>query len=418
MTTTVHQRQSPRLLAGVADYATHLQLFGPTPRLEPGVLIDELERSGLAGRGGASFPAWRKLALAHGSSRSRRRPLVVVNAMEGEPASDKCRVLLTQSTHLVLDGAEIVGTALGASEIVVCIPSNREGLAHRADAASSARDSQLPVTTLRLPPRYVAGEETALAAAIGGDGSLPRYRPDKAIPLQIGGSPVLVHNLETLAHVAFVARYGARWWRTVGSEEAPGTCLITLSGDVSRPGVIEVPTGVPLVDLLSAGVPAAPPQAALVGGYGGSWVGVADFATAYSPAALRAIGASMGPGIVVALSGDGCGVRETARIARYMAVESAAQCGPCLFGLPALASDLEALADGHAGSNVLQRLEFRCWEVDGRGACRHPDGVVRVVRSGLQVFAADVAAHAAGRPCPGSHRPTVLTFPQLEGSGR
>jgi NADH:ubiquinone oxidoreductase subunit F (NADH-binding) len=114
----------------------------------------------------------------------------------------------------------------------------------------------------------------------------------------------------------------------------------------------------------------------------------------------------------VALPITSCGIGETARIARYMATQSAGQCGPCVFGLPAIADDLDLLWAGRADAGLSARLIRRLAEVDGRGACRHPDGVVRLVRTALTVFAADAHAHAQGRPCAGHASPTVLTFPR------
>jgi len=110
----------------------------------------------------------------------------------------------------------------------------------------------------------------------------------------------------------------------------------------------------------------------------------------------------------VVLTRDACGIAETARVARHMAGESAGQCGPCVFGLPAVADDLERLATGSADPSLVARLQMRVASVDGRGACRHPDGVARMVRSALSVFAADAAAHAERRPCAFGGAPTVL----------
>lgn len=134
--------------------------------------------------------------------------------------------------------------------------------------------------------------------------------------------------------------------------------------------------------------------------------------TPYEPDALRAVGATQGVGVVVVIGVSHCGIAEIARIARYMAGESAGQCGPCVLGLPAIADDVERLATGRVDHHLLARLERRMDQVEGRGACRHPDGVVRMVRTGLQVFAADAAAHAAGRPCAAAGGPSVLVLPR------
>ena len=129
------------------------------------------------------------------------------------------------------------------------------------------------------------------------------------------------------------------------------------------------------------------------------WIDGAEAHRGFDDDSLRPIKATTGAGIVVALPLNACGIRETARIVRWMAGESARQCGPCAFGLPALADDLELLASGRRAEQTLSRLQSRASVIEGRGACRHPDGVVRLVRSALEVFAADVVRHANGNPC-------------------
>ncbi len=222
--------------------------------------------------------------------------------------------------------------------------------------------------------------------------------------------PLLVHNAETLAHVSLISRYGARWFREVGTPDCPGTTLVTVSGAVGRPGVLEVSMGTPLSDIIDEALPAGRPAAAIVGGYGGSFVGTADLQVGFSPEELATVGATTGAGVIAVLPPGWCGVAETARVARYMARQSAGQCGPCVFGLPAIASSLEQIwrADAPPDSDAV--LRRRISQVAGRGACRHPDGAARLVSSALRVFADDFAAHAAGRPCHGANRPSVLAF--------
>ncbi len=188
------------------------------------------------------------------------------------------------------------------------------------------------------------------------------------------------------------------WFRRLGTPDAPGTTLVTVSGSVRFPGVVEVELGTPVADILDrAGVVGAL-SAVLVGGYGGAWLDAGRLATPYAPAPLAAAGASSGVGIVIALPTTSCGVAETARVVRYMAGQSAGQCGPCVFGLPTIADDLEQLWAGRADPDALARIERRAGQIDGRGACRHPDGVVRLVRSAMTVFAAD--AHEPRRRAP------------------
>lgn len=232
------------------------------------------------------------------------------------------------------------------------------------------------------------------------------------MPLRIGRRPALVHNTETLAHVALIARHGPGPFLARGMAEEPGTCLVTVSGAVAHPGVVEVDRGTPLWDIALRGRPVEPVQALLVGGYGGAWVGPEHFEMPYASISLRTIGAAAGVGVIVALGETSCGLAESARIARYLAGQSAGQCGPCVYGLPAIADDLAQIARSQGDDRILERLHRRLGEVNGRGACRHPDGAVRLVRSALNVFAGDVARHRRGEPCPYWRRLTTLHFPR------
>jgi NADH:ubiquinone oxidoreductase subunit F (NADH-binding) len=215
--------------------------------------------------------------------------------------------------------------------------------------------------------------------------------------------------------MALIARHGPVPFRARGTIEEPGTCLVTVSGAVAHSGVVEVDRGTPLsnIDMLSR--PVEPVQALLVGGYGGAWVSPDQFGTPYASMSLRTIGATAGVGVIVVLGKPTCGLAETARIARYLADQSAGQCGPCVYGLPSIADDLARLTRGQGDGDSVARLHRRLGEVNGRGACRHPDGAVGLVRSALAVFAADIADHGRGEPCPYWRKPTILRFPQTVG---
>jgi len=187
--------------------------------------------------------------------------------------------------------------------------------------------------------------------------------------------------------------------------------LVTVTGAVAHPGVVEIERGTPLVDIVARATPTASIAALLVGGYGGTWIGPRHFDTPYASIPLRTIGASAGVGIIVVLGAPACGVVETARIARYASLSSSGQCGPCVFGLPSLADDLSRLARGSPDPPLMTRLVRRLEQINGRGACRHPDGAVGMVRSALEVFATDVSAHLRGEPCDHRGRPTQLPLP-------
>ncbi|MGA2836494.1 MAG: NADH-ubiquinone oxidoreductase-F iron-sulfur binding region domain-containing protein [Acidimicrobiales bacterium] len=421
MTATVHR--ADRLLhngaGGHPDPGLDSHLIRHGPLLVPSrddrswshAVWREVAGSGLTGRGGGGFPAAAKWDAV---TRFGRRPMVVVNAMEGEPASAKDRALLAWSPHLVLDGAEVAAALSGAREVIVCVPDDRDPGARSVERAVAERvgaGSGRSWSVLRPPGRYVTGEESALVSWLERRVARPAFRIDRSTPLTLGSRPVLVHNVETLAQVALVARHGSEWFRELGTPDAPGSTLVTVSGAVRNPGVVEVELGTPVREVVDRAGPTEAVAGLLLGGYGGTWLDPALSSTPYAPGPLAAVGATVGAGVLVVLPGSSCGIAETARIARFLAGESAGQCGPCVFGLPAIAEDLEALAAGRADPMVLERIGLRTTAVTGRGACRHPDGAASLVASALGVFARDARAHAAGRPCPGHSVPTVLRFP-------
>jgi NADH:ubiquinone oxidoreductase subunit F (NADH-binding) len=393
----------PRLLHQATgqplSLAQHEVAFASSGR--GGSLLGELEASGLTGRGGANFPTARKVVFV--KEQRGHKKIVVVNAMEGEPASHKEVALLRSNPHLVLDGAQYLATMIGADTIVVCVSRDNTEVINdlsRAIAERASRKQREALIELRTPPgRYVAGEESALAHWLNDNESLPQYRAKRPTVLTVGRAPILVDNAETCANVALIGRYGAHWFRGLGPAHSPGSTLVSLSGAVARPTVLEVALGTPLRSLLPAGAD-TDPQALLLGGFGGTWLDAAHLDSSYDNESLHRYGASVGAGVVVVLPRSGCGIVETQRIVQWMANESARQCGPCAFGLPALAEDLVQIARGSAEApQAFERLIQRGDVIEGRGACHHPDLVVRLVRSAMKVFAVDVSRHLGGDAC-------------------
>jgi NADH:ubiquinone oxidoreductase subunit F (NADH-binding) len=394
-----HVRDLPRLLpAGPpAGLAAHLGQHGPLPpasaRRER--LLAEVGRAGLTGRGGAAFPAARKLAAVAGAA---GQPVVIVNGTEGEPASAKDKVLMTQQPHLVLDGAAVAAAVVAATEvIVVAHHAVRETIERAAAERAAVGLDDTRVVVVTAAEGFVSGEASAVVHWVASRVPAPTTTPPRLAQHGLHGRPTLVHNAETLAHLALIARHGAGWFRERGTPAEPGSLLVTVTGAVSRPGVFEIEPGVAVADVLAmADGPDRPLRALLIGGYFGTWVpwpAAADLP--YSAAGLTAFGATPGAGLVAALPADRCGITEAARLARYLAAESAGQCGPCVFGLAAVAGELTALADNRAGDRGL----LRRWlgQVEGRGACRHPDGAARMIRSALEVFTAEADLHDGGR---------------------
>jgi NADH:ubiquinone oxidoreductase subunit F (NADH-binding)/ferredoxin len=370
------------------DLDRHRAVHGRLYRPRLGRLITMAERVDLRGRGGASFTFARKLRAVgrHGPGADS---VVVVNAAEGEPGSAKDQVLLARAPHLVLDGAVVAAHALESREVVVAVTGNGPG-GRSIRAASAERD--FPVRVVELPERFIAGESGAVIRAINGEPPLPPGRSFHASDAGVDGRPTLLSNAETFAQLALVTSLGVDLYGSVGTPAEPGTVLLTVAGTT----VIEVPLGTPLGTVLArCGTSAG--QGVVTGGYHGSWL--SPSAAAHAPvsrAGLAAAGGMLGAGVVLPLATATCPLGEVARIAAYLAVESAGQCGPCRLGLPAVAAALTALADGTAGP---EGVRDAAGIGQGRGACSHPDGTARFVLSALEVFHHDLTLHETAGGC-------------------
>jgi NADH:ubiquinone oxidoreductase subunit F (NADH-binding) len=335
-------------------------------------LIEAVELAGLRGRGGAGFPTAVKLRAARA-----RRSIVVANGCEGDPLSHKDAALLALSPHLVLDGLQLAAHAIGAGEAVLCLHAASPVLPSVA-AALAERDDRVPVRIAEVPRRYVASEESALVHYLTSGDARPLGKVPRPAERGVRGRPTLVDNVETLAQLALVILLGPHHYR------AERTDLVTVTGAVRRPGVVEVPPGASLAAVLAAaGGEREPVQAVLTGGYGGTWTADLTLGVTGIPA-------------VYALPAGACGLAYTAEVLAFLAAESAGQCGPCVFGLPAIAADFAELLRGGAST---ARLARRTPLLTGRGACAHPDGAARLAAGSLEVFGADVAAHLAGGRC-------------------
>ena len=379
--------------------AEHLRVHGELPRRGAQELIESVERSGLRGRGGADFPTARKLRAV--ASR-RRVSAVVVNGSETEPASAKDRLLLSRMPHLVLDGALRAADAVGAREVIVKLGESAAASLKALEGAVSVRDHRIPIRFVIAPEGYVAGEESAVIHYLNGGPELPTFVPPRPFERGYRGRPTLIQNPETLAQIALVARFGEHWYRELGTSADPGSALVTISGAVAAPGVYELAFGTPMTDLLgAAGGATEPLRALLVGGYFGTWVDAAQaMRLRLAREDLRSVGCSLGSGVLIALGKSACGLHESARVIDYLAEQSADQCGPCTFGLRAIADGVRAVAAGTARERDRERVLRWTSEIRGRGACHHPDGAVRFVASAMSVFADEIERHRV-EPCDG-----------------
>ncbi|HEY3832257.1 MAG TPA: NADH-ubiquinone oxidoreductase-F iron-sulfur binding region domain-containing protein [Acidimicrobiia bacterium] len=379
-------------------------------------LVARAGRARLRGRGGAGFPTATKMQAV---AARRGRAVVVANGTEGEPLSRKDVTLMMWQPHLVLDGAELAAMAVAADTVYVCIERTQTATIAAMERALQERtrceSPSLSISLRTSPPRYVAGEESALVHWLNGGEARPTNTPPRPFESGVGGRPTLVDNVETLAHFAQIAAFGDEWFRQVGTQAEPGTALLSASGAVERPAVYETPLGTRLATLIDHAGPTHGIGAVLVGGYFGGWLDPATAARVrVCDEDLRRAGCGVGCGAVAVLPADGCGVMESARILTWMAHETAGQCGPCVNGLAAIAGTWDAIASGRAGTEHIRQLERWAGQIEGRGACKLPDGAIRFLHSALRVFASDLERHARRAPCLGARRPGLLPVPQSQ----
>lgn len=393
---------APCLVRGLLDapgssYAGHLAAHGPLPHVDLHALVEE---AALTGRGGAGFPTAAKLRSV-ATAATRRAPVVVGNGSEGEPGAAKDATLLVLVPHLVFDGLALVATSLGATSAYLAadpamLPALAAPLAERRDPVG-----------VRLHPAadaFLAGEESALCAAIDGKPPLPRTKFPPVRERGVDGRPTLVLNVETLARLALIAR---------GNHRVAASMLMTRRMEIAGTpwvDVADVPFGSRLGDVLRLD----DAQAVLIGGYAGTWVEARQAADLrLDRAGLAPVGAALGAGVLAALPTDRCGLAETARVVGYLAGQSAGQCGPCLNGLPRIAAALDVLArPGPAPSGMLRDVQRWSGLLPGRGACSHPDATVRLVGSALHVFRDELARHRVGQ-CTGRSAVPFLPVPAV-----
>jgi len=254
---------------------------------------------------------------------------------------------------------------------------------------------------VEAPIGYVAGESTAVVHYINSKDARPVTTPPRMSERGVRNRPTLVQNVDSLAQTALIARHGPDWFKERGRGKNKGTALVTIAGPVSHEGVTEIDLGTPLSELVElAGGLTSTPQAALIGGYFGTWAPISSaWDVPLEPDALKGAGLTFGCGLVRLLDSRSCGVDYSARIMDFLAAGSALQCGPCKYGLADLAAASARLAAFTTKAGDLENLERWCGMVTGRGACRHPDGAAQQMSTAMAVFADDFISHANRDRC-------------------
>ncbi len=362
----------------------------------PDALLERLDASGLRGRGGGWFAASRKWRAVRAEG---GEPLVVANGAEGEPGSFKDRYVMQRRPADVLAGLALAAHAVGAREAVVFLKGSFDAPAAALTAAIAAASlNGLSVEVRRGDDGYVTGEETALLEAL--EGRKPWPRPKPPLPAAVGyrGRPTLVQNVETLARVpAAIA--------DPGTYREGETTLVTIWGDVRRPGVYEVPLGAPLrrvveenaeaveqIGLVFPGGPSTPPLAA------------PDLDVPLDPEALRARGTALGTGAILVVGASACPMALAASAAGFFERENCGQCPPCAVGTASLARILRSVEAGASRARDLRDLREVSSFMSGHGYCAHCRAAAAVATAMARGFADALVAHVGGASCPWPER--------------
>lgn len=369
--------------------------------MSPQDVVQEIKNAGLIGRGGAAFPTglkWEGAAMATDFPK-----YVVCNGDEAEPGTFKDRVMMEEDPHQVLEGLIIAGYAIGANHGYIFIRGEyphafemmkraiEEG--HRAGLLGEnilGSSFTFDVELRRGAGAYICGEETALFEAIEGKRGFPRSKPPYPTTYGLFGKPTVINNVETLANVPLILQMGSEAYRKIGTQKSPGPKLFCVSGDVRRPGLYEVPFGVPLrhlIEDLAGGIREGHQlQAMLIGGAAGTFAGPQHLDVSTSFEDLRAAGLAMGSGVITVFDETRDLRNVLIRLARFFAEESCGKCFPCQLGTQRQYEIIERLADGKPLPGDIERLNDVGWTMTDASLCGLGQTAASAVLSALKLF--------------------------------
>lgn len=371
---------------------------------DPGGIIACLEAADLRGLGGAGFPTHRKwAAVAAQPPSTEQGKWLICNGNEDEPGTFKDRFLLSRTPHQVIEGALIGALAVGANHIALYVNPREETSIESITAAIAAwnnhpllaRVSEQIGAPVHLHVSlstglYVGGEETAAVASVMGGFPFPSLKPPYPAEKGVHGAPTLVNNTETLAHVTHILRHGAQWYRALGLGDASGIKLYSLSGDIMRPGLHELPMGTTLRDLIfkhGGGMLAGRAfKAVFTGGPSNTLLTAKDLDVGLDFEQVRARGSSLGTGAMIVVSEGTSILRKTAEYVAFFANNSCGQCSSCKIGTHQISRILERIEGGTGRATDLRALENLTQMLPGSGRCGLVDGAATVAASSLATF--------------------------------
>lgn len=390
--------------------------------LGPGGTIDEIEASGLRGRGGAGHltaSKWRAAAATEARAR-----YVVANGYGADPSASTDRTLLETDPYAVVEGVAIAAFAIGAEQGYISLRAGATEAIRRLEAAIAAAGSRnyigddvlgsgrrIEIEVRTVQGAYMLGEETVLLKALEGKRGQPEQRPPHPATRGLRNAPTVVQNVQTLASVPWIIRNGAAAFAKIGSGAASGTILVDVRG-AERNGVAEVPLGTPLEQVVELGGKPGKGRslkAVVVGGPTGGILPPNQLATPYTFEDLRSVGAHIGSGSVIAADDRACIVDLARLLTRFSADEACGKTIPCRIGLRRIAEIGERLMTGTSRAGDLTLLEDLSSDVVGSALCDHERLATLPMMSGLRYFRDELDAHLLRGECPaGVCRPIGL----------
>jgi NADH:ubiquinone oxidoreductase subunit F (NADH-binding) len=401
----------PSSLAAYRKAGGYRGLTRAVTERSPEELIADIDASGLRGRGGAGFPVAAKWRVARGAAGERK--IVVANLMGADPTSLGDRALAEGNPHLVLEGALVAAVAVGASEAILAVRRDWTAAIDRMKAAVAdaeaahlagylilGTDVSVSVSVWEGSGAYVAGEETALIHALQGDRGMPLIRPPYPATSGLWDSPTVVHNAETLAHVAWIAGRSAKEFAKVGTRDAPGTKLVTVAGAVRTPGLTEVAMGTPVETVIAlAGGSTGSVKAAFIGGPGAGALAADELGLGYDYDALAPVGGHIGSGSVLVTDAATCMVATARFLLDFSAREACGKAVPCRIGTRRLVEALDRILAATPRPNDLVLLRELSMKVADTALCRLEALAPRPMLTTLDRFGDEYRAHAERGVC-------------------
>ena len=389
-------------------------------------VLDELDRAGLRGRGGAGFPAGRKWrSVASGGSALGDR-YVVANGAEGEPGTFKDRPLLRANPYQVLEGLAVAATVVGAREAFIAVKAT---FAREIEALERAlremSDANLlgdaPVSLIAGPEEYLFGEEKALLEVIEGNDPMPRWLPpyvhglfattpqegwsagpgtiDADDAARVGSNPTLVTNVETLANVPLIVTRGAEWYSTIGTQETPGPLICTVVGDVMHAGFAEIEPGTTLrevIDRVGGGVRSGRQVKAVLSGVSNPVLPAAHLDAPVSYEGLLAAGGGLGSAGFIVYDDTRSMVAVARMVSRFLYVESCGQCRACKLGCGEITRKLDRIAESRGETRDIESIGEQLRGVTNQNRCFLGEEEQRIIASMLRAFPEDFTAELEG----------------------